>query len=99
MLITFLRANVDVFAWEPSQMPGIPREVIEHHLRIYPDATPVRQKPRKQSVERQNFIREEVRKLLRAGFIEEVHHPEWLAKCQREASDVHRLHQPQQGMS
>ena len=52
MLITVLRANVDVFAWELSQMPGIPREVIEHHLRIYPDATPVRQKPRKQSVER-----------------------------------------------
>ena len=51
MLITFLRANVDVFAWEPSQMPGITREVIEHNLRIYPDATPVRQKPRKQSVE------------------------------------------------
>ena len=50
-------------------MPGIPREVIEHNLRIYPDATPVRQKPRKQSVERQNFIREEVRKLLHAGFI------------------------------
>ena len=60
-------------------MPGIPREVIEYHQRIYPDATPVRQKPRKQSVERQNFIREEVRKLLQAGFIEEVHHPEWLA--------------------
>ena len=45
-------------------MPGIPREVIEHNLRIYPDATPVRQKPRN---------------LLHAGFIEEVHHPEWLA--------------------
>ena len=60
-------------------MLGIPREVIDHHLRIYPDAMPVRQKPRKQSVERQNFIREEVRKLLHAGFIEEVHHPEWLA--------------------
>ena len=40
---------------------------------------PVRQKPRKQSVERQNFIREEVHKLLHAGFIDEVHHPEWLA--------------------
>jgi hypothetical protein len=36
MLITFLRANVDVFAWQPSQMPWIPREVIEHHLKIYP---------------------------------------------------------------
>ena len=60
-------------------MPGIPRVVIEHNLRIYPDATPVCQKPRKQSVERQNFIREEVRKLLHAGFIEEVHYPEWFA--------------------
>ena len=31
-------------------------------------------------MERQNFIREEVCKMLHAGFIEEVHHPEWLAK-------------------
>jgi hypothetical protein len=48
-------------------------------LKIYPDAKPVSQKPRRQSIERQNFIREEVRKLLHAGFIEEVHHPVWLA--------------------
>jgi hypothetical protein len=60
-------------------MPGIPREVIEHHLKIDPDAKPVSQKPQRQSVERQDFIREEVRKLLHAGFIEEVHHPVWLA--------------------
>jgi hypothetical protein len=55
-------------------MFGIPREVIEHHLKIHPDARPIRQKPRKQSIKRQNFIREEVRKLLQVGFIEEVHH-------------------------
>jgi hypothetical protein len=61
-------------------MPGIPREVIEHHLKIYPDARPVCQKPHRQSVEQQDFIRKEVRKLLDAGFIEEVHHPVWLAK-------------------
>jgi hypothetical protein len=60
-------------------MPGIPREVIEHRLKINPDARPVSQKPRRQSVERQDFIRKEVRKLLDAGFIEEVHHPIWLA--------------------
>jgi hypothetical protein len=29
---------------------------------------------------RQNFIREEIKKLLDAGFIREVHHPWWLAK-------------------
>jgi hypothetical protein len=45
-------------------MPGIPREVIEHHLKIHPDTRLVRQKPCKQSIGQQNFIREEVRKLL-----------------------------------
>jgi hypothetical protein len=60
-------------------MPGIPREVIEQHLKIHPDAKPVSQKPQRQSIERQDFIRKEVRKLLDAGFIEEVHHPVWLA--------------------
>jgi hypothetical protein len=39
----------------------------------------VSQKHQRQSVERQDFIRKEVRKLLDAGFIEEVHHPVWLA--------------------
>jgi hypothetical protein len=60
-------------------MPGIPREVIEHHLKIHPDAKPMSQKPQRQSIEGQDFIRKEVRKLLDAGFIEEVHHPVWLA--------------------
>jgi hypothetical protein len=60
-------------------MPEIPREVIEYHLMIYPDARPVQQRPRKQSVERQNFICKEIKKLLHAGFIREVHHPRWLA--------------------
>jgi hypothetical protein len=60
-------------------MLGIPREVIELHLKIHPDAGPVRQKLQKQSIERQNFTREELRKLLQAGFIKEVYHPVWLA--------------------
>jgi hypothetical protein len=60
-------------------MSGIPREVIEHHLKIYPNARPVQQRPQKQSVERQNFICEEIKKLLDAGFIREVHHPRWMA--------------------
>jgi hypothetical protein len=76
---TFLQANAYVFAWQRSQMSGIPREVIEHHLKIYLNARPVQQKPWKQSIERQNFIREEIKKLIEAGFIREVHHPWWLA--------------------
>jgi hypothetical protein len=60
-------------------MPGIPREVIGHHLKIHLDTKLVSQKPRRQSIERQDFICKEVRKLLDARFIEEVHHPVWLA--------------------
>jgi hypothetical protein len=51
-------------------MPRIPRELIVHHLEIYPDVSPVQQKPRKQSVEQQNFISEEIKKLLNAEFIQ-----------------------------
>nr|CBG76438.1 OO_Ba0013J05-OO_Ba0033A15.25 [Oryza officinalis] len=78
-LVSFLRANADVFAWRPMDMPGVPREVIEHRLAVRSDARPVRQKVRRQAPERQAFIREEVARLLEAGFIREVIHPEWLA--------------------
>nr|AAT77064.1 retrotransposon protein, putative, unclassified [Oryza sativa Japonica Group] len=78
-LVSFLRANADVFAWRPADMPGVPREVIEHRLAVRSGARPVWQKVRRQAPERQAFIREEVARLLEAGFIREVIHPEWLA--------------------
>ena len=50
-------------------MPGIPREVIEHHLAVRPDARLVRQKVRQQAPERQEFIWEQLSKHLDADFI------------------------------
>jgi hypothetical protein len=47
MLVTFLRENLDVFAWQISDMPGIPREVIEHKLGIDPGFKPIKQKERR----------------------------------------------------
>jgi hypothetical protein len=32
--VDFLHTNADIFAWSPSDMPGIPREVAEHSLDI-----------------------------------------------------------------
>jgi hypothetical protein len=43
VLVDFLRANADVFAWSPSDMPGIPRDVAEHSLDIRARARPVKQ--------------------------------------------------------
>ena len=41
-LVNFLRSNKEVFAWEPKQLAGVPREVIEHHLNVCPNVRPVK---------------------------------------------------------
>nr|AAT77329.1 putative polyprotein [Oryza sativa Japonica Group] len=65
---------------KPSDMSGVPREVIEHKLMVRPDAEPIKQKLRRFAPDRKQAIREEeLDKLLKAGFIREVLHPEWLA--------------------
>ena len=60
-------------------MPGIPREVTEHALDIWASSRPVKQRLRRFDEEKRRTIGEEVQKLLAAGFIKEVSHPEWLA--------------------
>jgi hypothetical protein len=79
VLVTFLWENLDVFAWQISDMPGIPREVIEHKLGIDPAFKPIKQKERRYTLERREAIRLEVNKLLEAGFIRPVDYPIWLA--------------------
>jgi hypothetical protein len=79
VLVDFLRANAEVFRWSPSDMPGIPRDVTEHSLDIRARARPVKQHRRCFDKENRRAIGEEIHKLMAAGFIKEVFHPEWLA--------------------
>jgi hypothetical protein len=79
VLVDFRRTNIDIFAWSPSDMPSIPREVTEHALEIRASSKPVKQRLRRFDEEKRKVIGEEIHKLLKAGFIKEVHHPEWLA--------------------
>jgi hypothetical protein len=44
MLVDFLRVNIDIFVWGPSDMPGIPREVAEHSLDIQASSKLVNQR-------------------------------------------------------
>ncbi|KAK1693559.1 hypothetical protein QYE76_010256 [Lolium multiflorum] len=60
-------------------MPGVPRELAEHHLHVRPEAKPVKQPLRRFAEERRKAIGEEIARLLAAGFIMEVLHPDWLA--------------------
>jgi hypothetical protein len=79
VLVDFLRANAETFAWSPSDMLGIPRYVAEHSLDIRASARPVKQHLRRFDEEKRRAIGEEIHKLMVVGFIKEVFHPEWLA--------------------
>ncbi|WVZ63946.1 hypothetical protein U9M48_013536 [Paspalum notatum var. saurae] len=55
-------------------MPGVPRELAEHQLKVFPNAKPIKQRLRRFTLEKAELTR-----LKTAGFIREVMHPEWLA--------------------
>ena len=60
-------------------MSGVPRELAEHTLNIDPKFKLIKQFLWRFNEERRKAIGEEVARLLAAGFIVEVFHPEWLA--------------------
>jgi hypothetical protein len=60
-------------------MPGVPKELIEHCLKVNAKATSKKQRLRRFAPDKREAIKKELAKLLAAGFIKEVYHPEWLA--------------------
>lgn len=91
-----LLVNADLFAWEPSDMPGIDPEFLCHKLAICPEANPVAQRKHRIGEERRRVVEQETSKLLKANFIREIMYTTWLANsCQkrkRQMAHVHRLH-------
>ncbi|KAL2241045.1 UNVERIFIED_CONTAM: Retrovirus-related Pol polyprotein from transposon [Sesamum indicum] len=79
VMIAFLRSNVDMFAWDPSDFRGIDPEVIVHRLNVDPSIRPVQQKKRTFGGEKNTIIEGEVNKLLRAGYVFEIQYTNWLA--------------------
>jgi hypothetical protein len=60
-------------------MPGVPKKLIEHSINVYPQAVPKKQRLRRFAPDKREAIIWEIAKLLVAGFIKEVIHPEWVA--------------------
>jgi hypothetical protein len=77
-LVSFLRANGDIFTWKPADMPGVPKELIEDCLKVNPKATSKKKRLQRYALDKREAIKKELAKLLTAGFIKEVYHPEWL---------------------
>nr|GEV85971.1 reverse transcriptase domain-containing protein [Tanacetum cinerariifolium] len=78
-LCSVLKKNLDIFAWQPSDMTEVPRSVAEHRLNIREGYSPVRQKKRGQAPERAKAIQAEVQKLVDAGIMREVYYHDWLS--------------------
>ncbi|GKA91568.1 reverse transcriptase domain-containing protein [Tanacetum coccineum] len=77
-LCDLLQRNLDVFAWKPADMTGVPRHIVEHRLNIREGCPPVRQTKRSQAADRNQEI-QEVEKLVDAGIMKEVHYHSWLS--------------------
>ena len=78
-LVEFLKQNIDVFAWNAYEAPGVDPDFICHHLNVNPVMTLRKQRSRRPSREHAEAVRQEVSKLKKAGAIKEVFYPEWLA--------------------
>uniref|UniRef100_A0A2N9HH77 Uncharacterized protein n=1 Tax=Fagus sylvatica TaxID=28930 RepID=A0A2N9HH77_FAGSY len=78
-LIDFLVNNVDVFAWDPYEVPGVDPNYIEHRLNTDPHSKPVQQKARRSAPVHAEAVQKEVEKLLQAGAIREIQYPTWLS--------------------
>ena len=68
-LIGFLRENVDVFAWNAYEAPGVDLNFICHYLNVNPSILLKKQPPRCSSKEHSDAVKEEVNKLKQAGDI------------------------------
>ena len=68
-MISFLRANQDVFAWKHEDMLEIDRKIIQHRLNINPECKPIQQKRRIFAPEHNKAVTKEIEKLSEANFI------------------------------
>jgi hypothetical protein len=64
---------------ESGRNAGHLREVAEHTLIIKPGSWPVKQGLRCFNQEKRRAMGEELSRLLAAGFVKEIQHPDWIA--------------------
>uniref|UniRef100_A0A2N9EYS7 RNase H type-1 domain-containing protein n=1 Tax=Fagus sylvatica TaxID=28930 RepID=A0A2N9EYS7_FAGSY len=78
-LVNFLTSNIDVFAWDPYEVPGVDPNYIQYRLNVDPHSKPVQQKSRRLAPVHAEAVQKEVERLLQARAIRELHYPTWLS--------------------
>ncbi|GKV17025.1 hypothetical protein SLEP1_g27583 [Rubroshorea leprosula] len=78
-LVDLLKEFQDVFAWSYEDMPGLGSKIVVHAIPLRPKCPLVKQKLRRMKPKMLLKIKEEVKKLLDAGFIKVAMYPQWVA--------------------
>jgi hypothetical protein len=76
--IKLLRDFVDCFTWNYREMPGLSQELVEHRLPINSGFRPYKQTARRFNLIIHDRVKEEVERLLDAGFIRPYRYAEWV---------------------
>jgi hypothetical protein len=94
VLIEFLHGRWEIFAWCPLDMPGVPRELVEHALNVDPKAKPVKQPLQRFDEPKRKAIASELHRLDNAGFIREIKSATWVSNpviVPKKNTDVQRV--------
>ncbi|WCJ40022.1 hypothetical protein M5689_020960 [Euphorbia peplus] len=78
-IIRLLHEFKDCFSWNYDEMPRFSRNIVEHKLPIKTDFKPFKQASRRMSKEVEAKVKEEIKKLLKSGFIRPAKYVEWLS--------------------
>jgi putative transposase len=94
MLVEFLHECWKIFAWCPSDMLGVPRELVKHALNVDRKERPVKQPLRRFDEPRCKAIAAELHRLDNVGFIREIKTSTWVSNpviIPKKNTNVHRL--------
>ena len=78
-LFSLLKEHKGAFAWEYTDMKGIPSYLCTHHIYIKSDSRPVCQPQRRMNPNLRDIAKEEIHKILEAGFIYPISDSEWVS--------------------
>ncbi|KAM1301192.1 hypothetical protein ACFX2H_012266 [Malus domestica] len=78
-VVSLLHEFKNCFAWHYIEMPGLDSTLVKHRMPIKEGYKHVKQTPRRMSNEIEGKVKEEIERLVKAGFIRPAKYVEWLA--------------------
>ncbi|MCO5576707.1 hypothetical protein L7F22_030522 [Adiantum nelumboides] len=79
VLKELLKEFKDIFAWTYHDMKGVPPSVVQHTIPMSSTVKPVQQRPYPMNPKYAKIVQEELKKLIKCGFIYPIEHSEWVS--------------------